>query len=311
LAIGHRLAGLTVPCVDEQRDDVVTAHVLAAPAIDVGHDALAQLPELVGEGQVARGVVGEQREGVVAGRRAESMEIVAEQRAQNDIERDFAHVLRHVDRRAAARGGRPLVRKPFVRRMDVRHPRRDYRAVERRLDQPALRSPLITLTGHQAVAQEDGDPLDSDALGEIGVMVDEHMADMVRMRQHPDVAFQCGRKGAIGIAMLLEQAHERRERIGLERDVERLHRAWRWRCRGRLRVHLFVIGGYFPAMIDAFAKSSEKEHVVVAMPTPKDYNFIPSLLRNNPTKLSARQRGAAALMWASGKQHCSLTICNR
>ena len=75
--------------------------------------------------------------------------------------------------------------------MNVRHPRRDDRAMERRLHQPALRAPFVALAGHQAIAQQNRDALDADALGEVGMMVDEHMADMVRMRQHPDVAVEC------------------------------------------------------------------------------------------------------------------------
>ena len=66
LAVGHRLAGLPVARVEQQRHDVVAAHAVAAPARDVLHDELAQLPELVGEGKVARGVVGEERERVAA-----------------------------------------------------------------------------------------------------------------------------------------------------------------------------------------------------------------------------------------------------
>ena len=234
LPVGHRLAGLPVARVDEQRHDIVAPHVIAAAALDVFHDALAQLPELIGEGQVARGMVGEERERVVAGSRTEPIEVVAEQRAQDDFERDFAHVLRHVDRGPAARGGRPFVREPFVRRMDMRHPRRDDRAMERGLHQPALRAPFVAFAGHQAVAEQDRDALDADALGEIGVMVDEHVADVVRMRQHPDVAVERRRKCAVGIAVLLEQAHQRGERVRLERDVERLRRARRCSVMGQV-----------------------------------------------------------------------------
>jgi hypothetical protein len=50
-----------------------------------------------------------------------------------------------------------------------------------------------------------------------------------------------------------------------------------------MRVHLFVIGGHFPTMIDALAIYSEKARNVIAKRMPKGYDFIPSLLRNSPS----------------------------
>ena len=61
LAVGHRLAALAVARIEQERHDVVAAHVVAAPALDIVHDELAQLAELVRESKVARRVVGEER----------------------------------------------------------------------------------------------------------------------------------------------------------------------------------------------------------------------------------------------------------
>ena len=155
-----------------------------------------------------------------AGRRARR-QVVAEERAQHDVERDFAHVLRDIDRRRRCRGGRPSLGERVVRGVDVRHPCRDDLAVERRLHHLALRAPMLAFAGHEAVAEQDRHALDADALGEIGVVVDEHVAHVIRMRQHPQVAFERRRMHAERVAVLLEFAHENGERVGLERDVER------------------------------------------------------------------------------------------
>ena len=70
LPVGHRRSGLPVARVDEQRHDIVAPHVIAAAARDVFPDPFAQLPELIGKGQVARGMVGvEEGERVFAGSR--------------------------------------------------------------------------------------------------------------------------------------------------------------------------------------------------------------------------------------------------
>ena len=83
------------------------------------------------------------------------------------------------------------------------------------------RAPVVAFARHEAVAQQDRDALDADALGEVGVVVDEHVADVIRMRQHPEVAVERGRMSAKRVAVLMELAHQRGERVGLERDVER------------------------------------------------------------------------------------------
>jgi hypothetical protein len=108
-----------------------------------------------------------------------------------------------------------------VRRVQMRNPGRDDVAVERGLDQLALDAPRFTLARHETVSEQDGDAIDADALGEVGVAVDENVAHVVRVRKHPDVALQCGREHAKRIAVEGEIALQHGKRIRLERDVER------------------------------------------------------------------------------------------
>ena len=94
--------------------------------------------------------------------------------------------------------------------------------MERGLHQLALRAPRFAFAGHEAVPEQDGHALDADALGEIGAAVDEHVAHMVRMRQHPDLALEKGRQDAECVAVQREIAFQNREAVRLETDVERL-----------------------------------------------------------------------------------------
>ncbi len=126
------------------------------------------------------------------------------------------------------------------RRLDVRHPRRDDLAMERGLDQLALHAPLVAFARHDAVAEQDRDALDADALGEVVVAVDEHVPDVVGVRQHPDVARERRRMRAVRVAVPREEVRQRRQRVGLERDVEGRGGERRERSRVQCRVHLVV-----------------------------------------------------------------------
>jgi len=64
-------------------------------------------------------------------------------------------------------------------------------------------------------------------------------------------------------------------------------------------------------MVDAFVRTSEKTRLVVAMRMPEDYNFIPSLLRNNPKGKRTTTGDGRTDLASYSKQLCSLTIRNR
>ena len=96
------------------------------------------------------------------------------------------------------------------------------------------RAPVLAFARHEAVAEEDGDALDADALGEVGVVVDQHVAHVIGMRQDPQVAVERGRVSAKRVAVAMEFLHQRGERVGLERDVERRLRARRFEYRERI-----------------------------------------------------------------------------
>ena len=51
---------------------------------------------------------------------------------------------------------------------------------------------MLAFARHEAIAEQDRHPLDADALGEIRVVIDEDVADVIRMRQHPQVAIERG-----------------------------------------------------------------------------------------------------------------------
>ena len=92
--------------------------------------------------------------------------------------------------------------------------------MERGLHELALRSPVLAFARHEAVAQEDGHALDADALGEVGVVIHQHVPHVLGVREDPQVAAEGRGVRAKGVAVAREFGHQGREGIGLERDVE-------------------------------------------------------------------------------------------
>ena len=187
-----------------------------APPIDLAlHDA-TELAERVGELEIAIGFGGQQRERARVG--YEVLVGVAEDCTQHDFQRHFAQFARDVDRIACV--GRQALRETAIRGHDVVQPALHGGAMKGRLDRLALCAPQRAVAGHQSVAEQDRDALDADALAEIGVVVDQHVPDMIRVRQHVEVLAEKRRMHAECIAVRAEKPGKLRKRVIAERSVD-------------------------------------------------------------------------------------------
>ncbi len=132
--------------------------VVAPPPDDLG-DQFGERAELEGELQIPLGLPGDDLEG-----RLHPVEIGAEDRAQNDIQRQLAHLLGDVHELAACRLGFPSGDETVVGRIDEGRKLCNDPAVEEGLHHVALPLPEIALAGHDALTQQDFDSVEPYAL---------------------------------------------------------------------------------------------------------------------------------------------------
>ena len=176
------------------------AAAAAAALDDAEHDAI-ELGAGAAEAQVARRrhqqQAGKEREGVLRDelqrrqhRAPDAVgladQIDAEQGLADDAQRHPRGVRHEVDRRAAGRGGLPVLQHA---RAGVAHGRRqalDALAMEGRLRQAALPPPEVALAGEEAVADQRLDPSDEAALPVVAVVVLQHVLDVVGVVQQVD-----------------------------------------------------------------------------------------------------------------------------
>ena len=204
LPVRHPFAAVLVAGVEQHRHVVraVAGRRAAGGAAlrDEPADQRRQLAELEREAQVARRLLGEHRERVLAGIPHHQVEVVAEDRAQDDPERHLAHVVGDVDRLAALALVLPGRQQPVVRACDDPVELREDAAVKRRLHHAALALPELTLAHYDAVAQQDLDAVEPDAFRVVAVIRDQDAAHVVRMVEHPGVGSSAGRVDAVGVA---------------------------------------------------------------------------------------------------------------
>ena len=205
--------------------------LFAAAAVDTIHNQLGQRAELVSKNQIALAFFGEKRKWIRTMQRDDGLEIVAEYRAQHDGQRHIAHVLGQVDFLLLLRARRPFLEQLQIGAADMRHHGRDDVAVKRRLDHSALAAPQFAFAYHDAIAEQDTDTLDADALGVVLVVVHEHAPDVIGVAEHVNVGLSDRRVDAKYIAVLRKCATEPRQYVLGKADIERLGGA-RWRCGG-------------------------------------------------------------------------------
>ena len=181
---------------------------------------LGERAELVGELQVAALFPGDHLEGIAAELLRQAVEVAAEDRAQHDLERELAHLVGEVHRLAARGELIPAREAPFVGRGDQLRELGDDAAVEQRLHHVALALPQLPFAGHDALAEEDLDPVEPDALGVVPVVADQHPLHVVRVVDHIGIRFACRNEHAIGVAVAGEQLDHALQRIVGGADVE-------------------------------------------------------------------------------------------
>ncbi len=158
-----------------------------AAALRERADELGELAKLVGELEIARRLLGDDVERIAADLLRQPLEVRAEDRQQHDFERELAHVVGDVHE-LAARGLRfPLGDEALVAGVDELRELGDDAAMERRLHHVALAFPQIAFAGHDAVAEQDLDPVQPHALGVVLVVRHQHALDIVGMVDEPHV----------------------------------------------------------------------------------------------------------------------------
>ncbi len=78
-------------------------------------------------------------------------------------------------------------------------------AVEERLHHVPLAAPQLAFAGHQALAEENLDAVETGALGIIAVIGDQHPLDVIRMVNDVGVRLAPRRKHPVGVAQAREK----------------------------------------------------------------------------------------------------------
>src|SRR5262249_15863579 len=145
-------------------------------ALDDLGDQLGQRAEFEGKLQIARRLLRDDIEGL-----RQLRQVASKNRAQYDLERQLAHFLGYVQRLAAHRVTVPPLGKPTVHiDPDLRKLRHDA-PVKKRLHHVPLPPPQIALAGHDSLAEQNLDAVETEALGIVAMIGDENALDVIRM----------------------------------------------------------------------------------------------------------------------------------
>ena len=154
---------------------------LAPPPFDQLADQLGERAEAECEFQIAILFLGDDFERIGAQLPLETLQISAENRVQHDLQREFADIVGEVDRLAARRLRGPALGEFLVDLVDQLAEAIDDAPMKAGLHHAALAPPEIALAGHDAVAEQDLDPIHALALGVIAMIRQQHLLDVVGM----------------------------------------------------------------------------------------------------------------------------------
>ena len=176
---------------------------LAPPPLDQLGDQLGQRAEAEGELQIAVLLLGDHLEGVGAQLPLEPLE-VGRRRSSCSTMSSVSSLTSSVRfDRLAARAPRPAQRAAnFSLTSWIRPPKPvDDAPVKARLHHAPLAAPEIALAGHDAVAEQDLDPIHALALGVVAVVGEQHVLDVVRVVDDVVVDAAAGREHAVDVAV--------------------------------------------------------------------------------------------------------------
>src|SRR2546430_7493741 len=132
-SLAHGGAALLVARAHEHREVVEVLLVPGAPLRDELRYDLGERAKPVRELQVARLLLRDHLEGVAAGLLGQAVQVASEDRAQNDLERELAHLVGQIHELATLRERLPALDAAGIRRRDdTREPAEDAAGEERR-----------------------------------------------------------------------------------------------------------------------------------------------------------------------------------
>jgi hypothetical protein len=241
---GERRRGGFVPCDDERQylvDQLLVAHGFVgfpvaarhqhlqeiemflgrlAAAVDQLGDQLGQRTESKCEFQVAVLLLGHDFEGVRAELFFQTLKVAAEDRTQHDFQGQFAGIVAQIDRLAARRLLGPAGGEFVIDFADQGAELVDHAAMKGGLHHAPLAAPEIALAGHDAVAEQNLDPIHPLALGVIAVVRQQHALDVVGVVDDVVVHASAGREDAIAVAILREIAPQAGQRLIAAAKIE-------------------------------------------------------------------------------------------
>ncbi len=227
LLVAHRGVIVAVARGHEHAQEIDVLFGFAAPPLDQFGDQLAERAEAERELQVPVLFLGDDLERIGAQLPLQALEIGAEYRAQHDLEGEFARIVGEVDRLAARRLRGPSLGEFLVHFVNQAAEPVDHAPVKTRLHHAPLAPPEVALAGHDAVAEQDLDPIHALALGVIAMIRQQHVLDVVGMID--DVVVHAARRSehAIDIAEAREILAQLRQRFVAPAEVEALGRPGR------------------------------------------------------------------------------------
>src|SRR5205807_434588 len=205
LTLAHGGAALLVARAHEHREVVEVLLPPGAPLRDELRYDLGERAKPVRELQVARLLLRDHLEGVAAGLLGQAVQVASEDRAQNDLERELAHLVGQIHELATLRERLPALDAAVIRRRDdTREPAEDA-AVEERLHHVALALPQLALARHDALAEQNPDAIQADALGVVAMIGNQHPLDVIRVVNDIGIRSACRHEHAIDVSKTGEQ----------------------------------------------------------------------------------------------------------
>ncbi len=182
--------------------------------------SLVERAEPKRELQVAVLFLGDDLERICAELILQARKIGAEDRAQHDLQGQFAGIVAEVDGLGARRLFSPACGEFVVDFPDQAAELIDDAAMKRGLHHSALPAPEVPLAGHDAVAEEDLDAVHPFALRVIAMVRQQHPLDVVRVVDHVVINAPCGGKDSINVAELGKVSAQASQRLVAAAEIE-------------------------------------------------------------------------------------------
>ena len=178
----HDLAGLTIPSMHENAQNVCRRRTFLPPLRgDIG-DYLCQRTELLRKPEIADRFVGENPK-----RWRDLRRIFSKYRREHDVQDHTANVACYIDTLFFAGAPLPFLHQRIIGGRDDVGKRVNCNAVERGLNNTPLTFPKFAFARHKAVSEEHTDPFDSHALAVVTPILAKNMLCILGGANNVDV----------------------------------------------------------------------------------------------------------------------------